>query len=146
MLYSSLLAPLAPLSSLRLLLLLLLLLLLFLPLLVCPSYDEKFDLSLPRPAVPAVERNQTQLVHCSYFPLVDSGSGSAQYLCPPVHDCRGATGRYVRIQLNGARRIFDADVDVTRTKPVLKSARTAGLQTSAAAAAVETGGANTTKV
>ena len=35
-------------------------------------------------------------------------------LCPIAHDCKGATGDYVRIELRGERRVFDATVDVNR--------------------------------
>jgi len=41
------------------------------------------------------------------------GSGD-RALCPIVHDCAGAKGRYVRIRLRGERRIFDANVDVSQ--------------------------------
>ena len=41
------------------------------------------------------------------------GAGDRE-LCPIVHDCAGAVGRYVRIRLRGERRIFDAKVDVSR--------------------------------
>ena len=39
-------------------------------------------------------------------------------LCPIVHDCAGATGRYVRIRLRGERRIFDANVEVSQFSPM----------------------------
>ena len=35
-------------------------------------------------------------------------------LCPVHHDCKGAKGDYVRIELRGERRIVDVDVDVNR--------------------------------
>ena len=36
-------------------------------------------------------------------------------LCPVYHDCSGATGKYVRVELRGKGRIFDADVQVHRS-------------------------------
>ena len=36
---------------------------------------------------------------------------------PLTHDCKGARGQYVRIQLRGEGRIFDAQVEVNRAQP-----------------------------
>ena len=38
-------------------------------------------------------------------------------LCPVTVDCKGATGTYVRVQLPGDQRIFDARVRVNLAKP-----------------------------
>ena len=35
-------------------------------------------------------------------------------LCPIAHDCKGAKGDYIRVELRGERRVFDATVDVNR--------------------------------
>ena len=37
--------------------------------------------------------------------------------CPPVVDCKGAKGRYVRVQLPGTGRILDAHIRVHRRRP-----------------------------
>merc|ERR1719384_584483 len=38
--------------------------------------------------------------------------------CSPIHDCGGATGRYLRVQLPGGSRILDVELLPHRSKPV----------------------------
>ena len=73
---------------------------------------------ISRPQTPARPEKATwstlQLNY--YLPFTEGGSGEVRRLQPLIHDCGDATGRYVRVQLHGNRRIFDAKVDIVGTK------------------------------
>ena len=73
---------------------------------------------IQRPQTPARpdEATWSTLQLNYYLPFSENGLGDMRRLQPLIHDCGGATGRYVRVQLHGHRRIFDARVDVVGTK------------------------------
>ncbi len=76
------------------------------------------DQPTPRPQTPdrPGEATWSALQLGSYLPWVRGGEGNLHQLLPLLHDCGDAPGRYVRVQLHGDARIFDAHVDVLGTE------------------------------
>ena len=71
-----------------------------------------------RPQTPPRPEDATwSILQLSYYlPFTEGGQADIRRLQPLLHDCGDATGRYVRVQLHGNRRIFDAKVDVVGTE------------------------------